>query len=79
MPKLWATGAKTDQLGLANLQVFRGFSRELMVGVSARVALITQPSIRSVQEVLPQPSGVVDEQVEGPARHQPGAQKRLVR
>ena len=47
MPKLGATGTKTAQLESANLQVFRGFSRSRLVGVSARIAFITRPSVRS--------------------------------
>jgi hypothetical protein len=44
MPKLGATGAKTNQLELVSLQVFRGFSRRLLVRVSAGIALITRRS-----------------------------------
>ena len=44
MPKFGATGSKTDQLEFANMQVFRGFSRSQLVGVSARIALITRRS-----------------------------------
>jgi hypothetical protein len=61
MPKLGATGTKTDQLESVNLQAFRGFSRRPLVGVSARIALITQPSTKSVQQGLSQPLGMVDE------------------
>jgi hypothetical protein len=50
MPKLGATGIKTDQLEFANLQVFRGFSRWRLVGVSARIVLITRGSARAEKE-----------------------------
>jgi len=44
MPKLGATGTKPDQLEFANLKVFRGFSQRPLVGVIARIALITRRS-----------------------------------
>jgi len=75
MPKLEATRTKTVQPEFAHLLHFSGFSRVLLYRVSARIAVITQPSTKSVQEVLSQTSGVVDERGEGPARQQPGAQQ----
>jgi hypothetical protein len=43
MPKHGATGTKWDQLEIAYSQHLRGFSRKLLVGVSAHIALITRP------------------------------------
>jgi hypothetical protein len=42
MPKLRATGAKTDQLEFANLFDFRGFLRVLLLRVRHEIALITR-------------------------------------
>jgi hypothetical protein len=47
MPKLGTTATKTAQLKCANLLVFRGFRRVLLVRVRPEIALITRPSNRA--------------------------------